>query len=412
MIFFQSVSQPHTFLYLSCLPRIFVFLTVILHLKLNFATVASMAEYSQIATVKPTLKQKLSGLRTNAHDAWNAFKKKHDIHVAILLWAPTSILCWVLGLPYPQAEETLGSPKWEDPRIWGLTLVYTAHEHLEQLPPSWIVYGLFSVFVYDMLQGSSLPPWAYQDQKRNILGTIRDHNLHPLPLNVLRAYYAVRRLVKLTLELEFAWKGNVAVVAYRMRSLELDLSRLLRRLPFRRSTTSIPPRISLLIFKQGSRTTYDQLGRSIWTFTAEKTGEPTHDDLHNPYAPMFLPWKDLVVRLSYVHVIDNAVHVLWLRYFASDTPYTAYINVSEILTVMLFLAMVLYTWARVRTHVVFDDWNVAAKDEENPPGSSPLADARFIDIRLTSSTLPHCFPFEADQPPGCVSDDYVRDCDI
>jgi hypothetical protein len=77
------------------------------------------------------------------------------------------------------------------------------------------------------------------------------------------------------------------------------------------------------------------------------------ENCYLPYAPVFLPWRDVVVRLAYVHLIDNAVEVLWFRYLAANAPYTSHINNSGILTILLGISLAVYTCARIRTHVVF-----------------------------------------------------------
>jgi hypothetical protein len=108
-------------------------------------------------------------------------------------------------------------------------------------------------------------------------------------------------------------------------------------------------------FHEATRTVHDRSGNSVWRFTSEKTDDDSEDMLYSPYSLMFRPWRDIAVRLSYIHLIDNTIHVIWLRYFHVDAPYTAYINNSEILTVLLFLSLTVYTFTRMHTHVYFDD---------------------------------------------------------
>jgi hypothetical protein len=108
-------------------------------------------------------------------------------------------------------------------------------------------------------------------------------------------------------------------------------------------------------FHEDTRTVHDRIGRSVWTFTSEKTGNTEKNELYNPYSEVFLPWRDIAVRLSSVHLFDNTIHIIWFRYFIPDAPYTPYINNSEILTVLLFATLAVYTSARTRTHVYFDD---------------------------------------------------------
>lgn len=72
-----------------------------------------------------------------------------------------------------------------------------------------------------------------------------------------------------------------------------------------------------------------------------------------------------MVRLSYIHVVDNLIHILWLRFFIDNGPYTAYLNDSEILTALLLVQVVVYTYVRMRSHVHF----CRERDEESLVGS-------------------------------------------
>ncbi|KAI1570538.1 hypothetical protein PtrCC142_009640 [Pyrenophora tritici-repentis] len=107
-------------------------------------------------------------------------------------------------------------------------------------------------------------------------------------------------------------------------------------------------------FQEGTRTVYDQVGRPVWIFISEKTGKKNEDTSYHPYGSIFRLWRDIAVRLSYYHVIDNTIHVLWFRYFNTEAPYTTYLNNSELLTMVLLTTLVTYTYARMHTHVHFD----------------------------------------------------------
>jgi hypothetical protein len=72
-------------------------------------------------------------------------------------------------------------------------------------------------------------------------------------------------------------------------------------------------------FHDDTRTVHDRSGRAIWTFTSEKSGDEAKDDTCTPYSPIFLPWRNIAVRLSYVHLIDNTIHVIWFRYFINES---------------------------------------------------------------------------------------------
>ncbi|KAF2804943.1 uncharacterized protein BDZ99DRAFT_146103 [Mytilinidion resinicola] len=81
--------------------------------------------------------------------------------------------------------------------------------------------------------------------------------------------------------------------------------------------------------------------------------------------PIYFPWRDLTVRLGYIHVIDNFLHVIWLRYFYADGPYTAHINNSELFTVLLVVQVAVYSYARRCTCVkLHDDVEAGGADDE------------------------------------------------
>jgi hypothetical protein len=129
---------------------------------------------------------------------------------------------------------------------------------------------------------------------------------------------------------------------------------------------------------EDTRTVHDRVGRPVWTFTSEKTDDPVKDDIYNACSPIFLSWRDIAVRLSYVYLIDNTIHFIWFRYFIADAPYTLYLDNSEILTMLLFVILALYTYARTITHVFFNDNEIGLLvDIKNPiplPTSSATRD--------------------------------------
>ena len=57
------------------------------------------------------------------------------------------------------------------------------------------------------------------------------------------------------------------------------------------------------------------------------------------------------MRLGYIHVIDNFIHIIWLRYFYENGPYTAHMNNSELLTILLAIQMSIYSYERQHTRV-------------------------------------------------------------
>jgi hypothetical protein len=58
----------------------------------------------------------------------------------------------------------------------------------------------------------------------------------------------------------------------------------------------------------------------------------------------------MVVRLGWILVLDNAIHIIWLRYAYPKGPYTTLLNNSELFTLLLALQMVLFHRARHQTH--------------------------------------------------------------
>jgi hypothetical protein len=135
---------------------------------------------------------------------------------------------------------------------------------------------------------------------------------------------------------------------------------------------------------------HDRPGLAIWSFTSEKTGDEAKDDTYNPYSPIFLPWRDIAVRLSYVHLIDNTIHFIWFRYFIAEAPYTSYINNSEILTMLLGATLAVYTYARMRTHVYFsDDEAGLVVDIKSPIPPVPQPAICLLSVRPISAFAPH-----------------------
>ncbi|KAF2823074.1 hypothetical protein CC86DRAFT_75822 [Ophiobolus disseminans] len=51
-------------------------------------------------------------------------------------------------------------------------------------------------------------------------------------------------------------------------------------------------------FIASARTVYNATGDAVWTFKTDDVNIPIEDD-HDPYWPMFLPWRDVVVRLTF-----------------------------------------------------------------------------------------------------------------
>ncbi|KAF2791957.1 hypothetical protein K505DRAFT_376389 [Melanomma pulvis-pyrius CBS 109.77] len=118
-------------------------------------------------------------------------------------------------------------------------------------------------------------------------------------------------------------------------------------------------------YDPATRSVRDEHGAVTWVFTSE--AKPDED--YDAYSPVYMPWQDTVVRLSYIHVVDNLIHVLWLRFYQSAGAYTAYVNNSELLTLLLAVEMGLYTYSRAMSHVVF----ARGGDEEMDVGAEKTA---------------------------------------
>lgn len=61
-------------------------------------------------------------------------------------------------------------------------------------------------------------------------------------------------------------------------------------------------------------------------------------------------FRDAMIRLAYYHVIDNTLHVIWLRYFwpfGEGGPYTEYFNNSEAFHIVLVWEMIVWSILRM-----------------------------------------------------------------
>jgi hypothetical protein len=78
-------------------------------------------------------------------------------------------------------------------------------------------------------------------------------------------------------------------------------------------------------------------------------------------APRQIGFRDAMVRLAYYHIIDNNLHMIWLRCFwpfGEGEPYTRYLNNSELLNISLALLMMAWTCVRVRERGVIRENDV------------------------------------------------------
>lgn len=73
------------------------------------------------------------------------------------------------------------------------------------------------------------------------------------------------------------------------------------------------------------------------------------------------------MRLAYIVLIHNFLHVIWLRFFDDNAPYTVHINNSELFTVLLAIQLCIYSYARVRTRIKvhYDVEAGGAQDEKD-----------------------------------------------
>ena len=111
---------------------------------------------------------------------------------------------------------------------------------------------------------------------------------------------------------------------------------------------------------EAARAIRNKHGAVVWKNTPSKdgskpdtSGEGFMNDLVPAYRKSYMPMSEITIRLGYIHIVDNLIHVIWLRYYIENGPYTLYINNSEIFTLVLLLQMAVYTYARMRTHVTF-----------------------------------------------------------
>lgn len=74
-----------------------------------------------------------------------------------------------------------------------------------------------------------------------------------------------------------------------------------------------------------------------------------------------IPFRDAIIRLAFLHVLDNTVLVLQLRFFypySEGAVYTSYINDPEIFAALLAVEMVAMTVLRrreIETRAKVDD---------------------------------------------------------
>jgi hypothetical protein len=106
-------------------------------------------------------------------------------------------------------------------------------------------------------------------------------------------------------------------------------------------------------FDPHTQLVYSHITDEAWNLTPKPIFHAQGYEYRDLSHPTFPLGEDIAVRLSYIHLIDNTIHIIWLRYFTADAPYTAYVNNSEILTILLFATLVVYTAARIRIHVYY-----------------------------------------------------------
>lgn len=77
-----------------------------------------------------------------------------------------------------------------------------------------------------------------------------------------------------------------------------------------------------------------------------------------PSQSSHLHFRDAMLRLAYYHVVDNTLHMIWLRYYwpvSDGASYTAYVSNSEILHLVLLVLMA--AWTRVKKDEALEDWH-------------------------------------------------------
>ncbi|KAH7357592.1 hypothetical protein BKA66DRAFT_574231 [Pyrenochaeta sp. MPI-SDFR-AT-0127] len=88
---------------------------------------------------------------------------------------------------------------------------------------------------------------------------------------------------------------------------------------------------------------------SLVPVSVANDNEDDDDNEAGTEAPRPISFRDAMVRLAYYHVIDNTLHMIWLRYlwpFGEGEPYTEYFNNSEALNILLVLVVIVWTCFR------------------------------------------------------------------
>ncbi|KAF2008071.1 hypothetical protein P154DRAFT_614461 [Amniculicola lignicola CBS 123094] len=93
-------------------------------------------------------------------------------------------------------------------------------------------------------------------------------------------------------------------------------------------------------------------------------------EFEHPDDPACTSIQDVGIRLAYLVILNTALHIPWLRYWSPYAPYTTFINNKELTTLVLVVQVLIYTYARMASHVsyVIDDsveGCISLKMEEN-----------------------------------------------
>jgi hypothetical protein len=83
----------------------------------------------------------------------------------------------------------------------------------------------------------------------------------------------------------------------------------------------------------------------------EPASHDTADDDRTIKLPLWSCLGYSTLRMAYYHIIDNTLHLVWLRYFwpfGKGQPYTEYVNNSELLHLSLLFLVIAWTCIRAR----------------------------------------------------------------
>jgi hypothetical protein len=232
------------------------------------------------------------------------FSSANNFHLLLLLWLPLSVFWFFLSSFRHPSRETNPSCTWnKDEEQWSVLRNASMHCPYNKDFFETPTHRVFILFYGLLGLGFTAALIAYHNQPRNLKrATIW---LHVLITTVIRGLSSFSGFTTLHNWSSLIWNSNSEGKIVWLWPLVENGCWSWTYLSFYED----------YYFHDDTRTVHDRAGQPIWTFTYEKTGDEAKDDTYNPYSPIFLPWRDIAVRLSYVHLIDNTIHAIWFRYF-------------------------------------------------------------------------------------------------